>query len=246
MKKYLKLFCAVALGSVMLIGTPAVSNADAGPAPAEASAAAAGFIVTEAQVNKIFPNRNSFYTYQGLVNGAAKYGAFATTGSDTTKKREAAAFLANVTQETGGLQYIREINKANYPHYCDKSQSYGCPAGNDQYYGRGSLQLSWNYNYKAAGDSLGVDLLRNPDKVATDATLAWGTGLWFWNTQNGAGTMTAHNAMVNNKGFGETIRSINGGLECNGKGADQRNARINYYKNITGILGVDPGGNLGC
>ncbi|WP_041684974.1 glycoside hydrolase family 19 protein [Renibacterium salmoninarum] len=204
------------------------------------------FPISEAQFNQLFPNRNSTYSYQGLVSGAKKYPAFATTGDDATKKREVAAFLANVQHETGSLQYLRELNTANYPHYCDRSQPYGCPAGGDQYYGRGSLQLSWNYNYKAAGDSLGFDLLNNPDQVATNPTLAWGTGLWYWNTQSGGASTSSHDSIVQNRGFGETIRSINGGLECNGNGADSRNARINYYKNIAGVLGVDPGGNLSC
>ncbi len=78
------------------------------------------------------------------------------------KKQEAAAFLANVSHETGGLVHVVEQNQANYPHYCDWGQPYGCPAGQAAYYGRGPIQLSWNFNYKAAGDALGIDLLNNP------------------------------------------------------------------------------------
>lgn len=87
-----------------------------------------GFVVSEAQFNQMFPNRNAFYTYQGLTDALSAYPAFANTGSDEIKKREAAAFLANVSHETGGLVYIKEVNEANYPHYCDASQPYGCPA----------------------------------------------------------------------------------------------------------------------
>ena len=214
--------------------------------PAAATARPAGFVVSEAQFNQMFPNRNAFYTFQGLTDATGAYPAFTTSGDDATQKREAAAFLANVSHETGGLQFVVEQNTANYPHYCDTSQSYGCPAGQDQYYGRGPLQLSWNFNYKAAGDALGVDLLNNPRQVETDPTVAWKTGLWFWNSQTGAGKMTGHDAMANGAGFGETIRSINGALECNGQNADQMNDRVNLYKQYAGILGVDPGGNLTC
>ena len=63
------------------------------------------------------------------------------------------SFLANVDHESGGLRYVKEINTANYSHYCDRSQPYGCPAGQSAYYGKGPIQLSWNYNYKAAGDA---------------------------------------------------------------------------------------------
>ncbi|MEV0551916.1 glycoside hydrolase family 19 protein [Streptomyces sp. NPDC050597] len=205
-----------------------------------------GFVVSEAQFNQMFPSRNSFYTYSGLKAAMSAYPAFANTGSDTVKKQEAAAFLANVSHETGGLVHIVEQNTANYPHYCDWGQPYGCPAGQAAYYGRGPIQLSWNFNYKAAGDALGIDLLGNPWLVQNDAAVAWKTGFWYWNTQNGPGTMTGHNAMVNGAGFGQTIRSINGSLECDGKNPAQVQSRVNNYQRFTQILGTTPGNNLYC
>ncbi|NGO45735.1 chitinase [Streptomyces ureilyticus] len=216
------------------------------PALAQKTTAAADFVVSESQFNQMFPNRNSFYTYSGLTAALSAYPGFTTTGSDTVRKQEAAAFLANVSHETGGLVHIVEENTANYPHYCDTSQPYGCPAGHDKYYGRGPIQLSWNFNYKAAGDALGIDLLNNPDLVQNDSAVSWKTGLWYWNTQTGPGTMTPHNAMVNSAGFGETIRSINGSLECNGGNPSQVQSRIDKYQQFTQILGVTPGGNLSC
>ncbi|MEV0848232.1 chitinase [Streptomyces sp. NPDC049954] len=229
---------AAALTALTLTG-----SAGATPAP---HTSAAEFVVSEGQFNDMFPGRNSFYTYQGLTAALDAYPGFSGTGSDTVRKQEAAAFLANVSHETGGLVYVVEQNTANYPHYCDTSQSYGCPAGNDKYYGRGPVQLSWNFNYKAAGDALGIDLLNNPDLVQNDAAVAWKTGLWYWNTQSGPGTMTPHDAMVNGNGFGETIRSINGSLECDGKNPAQVQSRIDNYTRFSQILGVDPGANLSC
>ncbi|WP_440555624.1 lectin [Streptomyces sp. SCPE 10] len=208
--------------------------------------APSGFVVSEAQFNQMFPNRNSFYTYSGLTAALSAYPAFANTGSDTVRKQEAAAFLANVSHETGGLVYVVEQNTANYPTYCDWSQPYGCPAGQAAYYGRGPLQLSWNFNYKAAGDALGIDLLNNPWQVENNASVAWKTGLWYWNTQSGPGSMTPHNAMVNSAGFGQTIRSINGSLECDGKNPAQVQSRVDAYQRFTQILGVSPGSNLYC
>jgi predicted chitinase len=231
----------------------AVASALALVAPMTASAATgaqtspAAFVVSESQFNTMFPSRNPFYTYQGLIDALGSYPGFATTGSETIRKRDAAAFLANVSHETGGLKYVVEQNTANYSHYCDTTQPYGCPAGKSAYYGRGPLQISWNFNYKAAGDALHIDLLHDPSKVEKDPAVAWKTGLWFWNSQKGAGTMTSHDAIVNGRGFGETIRSINGDLECNGKNPDQRNDRINLYKKFVGVLGTDAGGgNLSC
>jgi predicted chitinase len=228
------LLSSLALGSAALLLQPAPS------------ASAAGFVVSESQFNQMFPNRNSFYTYSGLTAALSAYPGFANTGSDTVKKQEAAAFLANVNHETGGLVHVVEQNTANYPHYCDRSQPYGCPAGQDAYYGRGPIQLSWNFNYKAAGDALGIDLLNNPWRVQNESAVAWKTGLWYWNTQSGPGTMTPHNAMVNQAGFGQTIRSINGSLECDGKNPAQVQSRVDAYNRFTSILGVSPGGNLYC
>ncbi|MET9550186.1 MULTISPECIES: glycoside hydrolase family 19 protein [unclassified Streptomyces] len=205
-----------------------------------------GFVVSEAQFNQMFPNRNSFYTYKGLTDALKAYPGFANTGSDTVKRQEAAAFLANVSHETGGLVHVVEQNQNNYPHYCDKTQPYGCPAGQAAYYGRGPIQLSWNFNYKAAGDALGIDLLNNPYLVEQNPAIAWQTGLWYWNTQSGPGTMTPHNAMVNGAGFGETIRAINGTLECNGGNPAQVQSRIDKYKAFTQILGTTTGANLSC
>ena len=204
------------------------------------------FVVSEAQFNQMFPSRNSFYTYQGLTAALSAYPGFAKTGSDTVKKQEAAAFLANVSHETGGLVYIVEQNTANYPTYCDWSQSYGCPAGQAAYYGRGPLQISWNFNYKAAGDALGIDLLGNPWLVQNDSAVAWKTALWYWNTQSGPGSMTPHNAMVNGAGFGQTIRSINGSIECDGKSPAQVQSRVDAYTRFTSILGTSTGANLYC
>ncbi|REK77871.1 chitinase [Paenibacillus paeoniae] len=205
-----------------------------------------GFVVSQAQFNQMFPNRNSFYTYSGLVAALSSYPAFANTGSDTIKKREAAAFLGNVAQETGHLQFVVELNTANYPHYCNTANTqYPCAPGK-QYYGRGPIQLSWNYNYGAAGAALGLPLLSNPDLVAQDASVAWRTALWFWVTQTGAGVMTSHNAIVNGSGFGQTIRTINGSLECNGGNPTAVNNRVNYFTNFANILGVSTGGNLTC
>ncbi|WAX81526.1 glycoside hydrolase family 19 protein [Streptomyces sp. KMM 9044] len=204
------------------------------------------FVVTEAQFNQMFPNRNPFYTYGGLAAALSAYPGFANTGGDTVKKQEAAAFLANASHETGGLAHVVEQNTANYPHYCDWNQPYGCPAGQAAYYGRGPIQLSWNFNYKAAGDALGLDLLGNPWLVQNDSSVAWKTALWYWNTQNGPGSMTPHNAMVNQAGFGQTIRSINGFLECDGRNPAQVQSRVAKYQQFTQILGTSPGGNLYC
>ncbi len=195
------------------------------------------FPVTEAQFNQMFPGRSSFYTYAGLVAATQKYSAFASGGRGPL---EAVAFLANIAHESGGLVHVREINRGNY---CDLSQSYGCPAGQGEYYGRGPIQLSWNFNYRAAGHALGMgdDLLRNPDKVASDPSIAFQTAIWYWMTQSGPGSKPAHNA-IQAGDFNGTVRAINGSLECNGRNRAQVQSRIANLENFATIAGVNLSG----
>jgi chitinase len=189
----------------------------------------------------MFPGRNGFYSYQGLVQATSSYPSFAATGDDTAKKREIAAFLANVNHETGGLVYIEEIEKADY---C--SPSPGCPcAPGKRYYGRGPIQISWNFNYCAAGAALGLPLQSQPELVAQDSRVAWQTGLWFWMTSTGAGSATCHNAIVGGS-FGQTIQTINGSLECGGRNPGAVQSRVDAYRRFCSMLGVDPGANVGC
>ncbi|KAF3548277.1 hypothetical protein DY000_02001857 [Brassica cretica] len=82
------------------------------------------------------------------------------------------------------------------------------------YYGRGPIQLSWNYNYAPCGQSLGLDLLSQPELVGSDPTVAFRTALWFW----------VNNVRpVLSQGFGATIRAINGKVECDGASPDKVN-----------------------
>lgn len=176
-----------------------------------------------------------FYTYDAFIAAANAYSGFGTTGSSDDQKRELAAFFANAMHETGGLCYINEINPSS--NYCQSSDTWPCASG-QSYHGRGPIQLSWNYNYGAAGQDIGFDGLNNPDVVGQDATISFRTALWFW-MQN------CHSAITSGQGFGGTIEAINGG-ECNGGNSGQVNSRVNYYQNFCSQFGVDPGTNISC
>ncbi|EMS51770.1 Basic endochitinase C [Triticum urartu] len=102
--------------------------------------------------------------------------------------------------------------------------------------------LSWNYNYGPAGRAIGVDLLNNPDLVATDATVSFETALCTGRGPPAA----ADNAAGRVPGYGVITNIINGGLEC-GRGQDSRVAdRIGFYQRYCNILGVGYGSNLDC
>ncbi len=212
-------------------------------------AATAPFVPTAAQFERLFPGRLPFYTYDGFVAAVRAMPGFASTGPDSVRRREMAAFLAQIAHESDSLRALREYAKEHWDHYCNPREAGGCAAGR-QYYGRGPIQLSWNFQYRAAGQAIGVDLWAEPDLVASDPKIAWQTAVWYWMTQPGPGRMTAHEANIGGFGFGETTRSINGALECDKPGdADvQRKLarRIAFYRAAAALFEVDPGDRLAC
>lgn len=81
--------------------------------------------------------------------------------------------------------------------YVDDKSPY-TPVDGRSYYGRGIIQLSWNYNYGPYSNWLYDNkfftdiitsrdiLLSRPDYVATYADIAMLSGIWFWMTPQGA------------------------------------------------------------
>jgi chitinase len=177
----------------------------------------------------------NFYTRQSFLDAVASFSSFA-TGTDEEGKREIAAFFAHVTHETGHFCYINEINGASQD-YCDETNTqYPCNA-DKKYFGRGPLQLSWNYNYGPAGSAIGFDGLNNPDAVGNDAVVSFKTAVWYW-------VNSVQSQM--SQGFGATIRAINGAIECDGGNTAAVNQRVEYYTDFCNQLGVSTGDNLTC
>ena len=226
-------------------------------------------IVSRQTHENMFPNRDGLYSYNSLVTATQRYPQFCNEGTDTQRRREAAAFLANIAHETGSLQYIEELRcipNGCGDEYCDKpngmaslrnNTTYPCKP-NRSYHGRGPMQLSWNYNYGAAGQALGLDLLDNPDLVKSDGAIAFSTGLWFWMTPQPpkpschavmSGTWTPEpDDTIKGRvpGFGMTINIINGGLECSIPTNDQVKNRVGLYQRFCEMLSVSIGENLYC
>nr|AAP35271.1 chitinase [Euonymus europaeus] len=230
-----------------------------------------GGIISRDRFNDILKHRNDnacegkgFYSHDAFLTAAKAYPAFGTTGDDATRKREIAAFLAQTSHETTGgwpsapdgpyswgYCFVRERNPPS--SYCDPN--YPCPK---QYYGRGPLQLSWNYNYAQAGRAIGVDLINNPDLVATDAVISFKTAIWFWMTAQSP-KPSCHDVIIGSwrpsgadtaagrvSGYGVITNIINGGIEC-GKGQNpQVEDRIGFFRRYCQILGTGTGNNLDC
>nr|AHA62771.1 chitinase [Mirabilis jalapa] len=178
-----------------------------------------------------------FYSRSSFINAASAYPKFAGEGTPTVGKQEIAAAFAHFTHETGHFCYIEEINGASRD-YCDENNRQWPCNPSKGYYGRGPIQISWNYNYGPAGKAIGFDGLNAPETVARDPVVAFKTGMWFWMNN-------VHSLIISNRGFGATIRAING-MECNGGNTGAVNARVGYYKQYCSQLGVSPGDNLYC
>ena len=142
--------------------------------PSKPVAGGSGFasIVSQETYKTLFPNSNHLYTYEGLIAATHAFPHFCNEGSAQENRREAAAFLANISHETGALVFVDEQNPPTI--YCDRSDAtYPC-APEHSYHGRGPLQLSWNFNYGACGRAIGKDLLNHPELVSTTSNAAAG------------------------------------------------------------------------
>jgi len=89
--------------------------------------------------------------------------------SDITDIRWVSYMLATVRRECGGTwQPIREWGKGRHRPYGEEVKVMDPTTGKEKsnvYYGRGYVQLTWDYNYKNVGEMLGLgnSLYLNPD-----------------------------------------------------------------------------------
>lgn len=106
---------------------------------------------------------------------------------------------------------------------------YGGRMGNTEegdgwkYHGRGLIQLTGKENYANCGLGMGVDLLGNPDWVATPEYAALSAG-WFWNKKG-------LNALADSMDIETMTKRINGGSI----GIADRKAKIDKVMNVLGV-----------
>ena len=108
------------------------------------------------------------------------------------------------------------------------------------------MQLSWNYNYGALGEFLGVGpgpLLTNPERVASEPALTWQAALFFWMGWRDTDTLLLQgspHATFLNTGFSATIQAVNGPLECPAsEAAEKRKAAFRDFCALLGVTGCE-------
>jgi uncharacterized protein YjdB len=199
-----------------------------------------------------------------IMREVIDFGNFLNHRVDNDNKREMAAILANLTQETSGgtsshmptrldmaLYFNEETGHIGQPEHLGYFTAHAAypPTPGKSYHGRGPFQLSWNYNYGLFSHLFYNDaalFLDHPEMLVEDGVLGWLSAIFFWMTpQNPKASMwqvmdTDYQLVPKYadkfiKGFGLTIVIINGGFE-----ADQEEGYL-----VQGQLGMEmaPGTN---
>lgn len=246
----------------------------AGPVAPPTSPDDVSNIITETLFEEMLPHRNNrispakgFYTWDAFITAARRYPAFGTTGTTEIRKRELAAFFGQTSHETTGGNinapggdltwgycHIRQMSPPS--DYCQPSKEWPCVPG-QRYFGRGPIQLTYNFNYGPLGEAVGLDLLSNPDLVATNAVLAFEAAIWFWMTPQ-YGKPSCHDVIIGKwkpteadieanrlPGYGVLTNIINPG-ECRLGLKKRVHSRIRFFERYCDMLGVTAGDNLDC
>jgi hypothetical protein len=224
--------------------------------------------------NNVTP-RGDFYSFHAFLLAAAKFPKFAGEGSTGARKRELAAFLANMAQQTSGeqadapgehfkwgLYYIAQKGCENgCIAYTDTANKKYPPVNNVSYHGRAAAQISWNYNYGKFSEAYFGSkdtLLQHPDLLIQDPVLSFSSAIWLWMTPQG-GRPSCHEIMTGKwkptaddiakgrkPGFGATLNAINGSVECGITPVEKTKYRYQYYRYFCQVLNVVPGKNIEC
>ncbi len=182
------------------------------------------------------------------------------------RTRELAAFLANISHESGesdaaetyiyGLFYREETSYEwgyTEPGYVSTENTDYPAVSGQSYHGRGPIQISWNYNYGQLSLLFLNDkntLLSNPDKLMEEGKLAFMSAIWYWMYPQD-NKPSCHDVIYpdyepanyyekDEWGFGHTVIIINGGIEGNGQ---MKTRRLTFYKDFADKLNIEIGIN---
>jgi len=141
--------------------------------------------------------------------------------------RRQAAFIAQITHESGSLKYVKEIASGQAYDVGALAVRLGnTPEDDDdgeRYKGRGLIQLTGTANYRKASEYFGVDFLKNPELLEQPRWAALVSG-WYWFRHN-------LNDLADAGDFKKITIKINGGL--NGF-----QDRLKHYERCKQVLGI--------
>jgi len=142
---------------------------------------------------------------------------------DINTPERVAAFLAQVAHESGSLKYVREIADGSaYEGRIDLGNTE--PGDGKKYKGRGLIQITGRFNYKAVGEALAYDFITHPDHLERPGAAAMSAG-WFWDKHD-------LNALADANDFRKITKRINGGYN----GLEDRLNHWNRCKKALHIL----------
>ncbi|WNG37986.1 glycoside hydrolase family 19 protein [Archangium violaceum] len=137
----------------------------------------------------------------------------------TTPARRA-AFLAQVAHESGELRFFEGV-VSNLMDEEPEGLGNVHPEDPVRYKARGPLPITGRTNYRAASRALGIDLEREPARVA-EAEVGFRVAAWYWYSRD-------LNRLADVGDFREITRRINGGY--NGMAR-----RAEYYRRAFEVL----------
>lgn len=140
--------------------------------------------------------------------------------------QELAAFLSQCAHETMDFKHMKEIGgsldfkKYDIRFAPNKAKALGNtkPGDGAKYKGRGYIQLTGKYNYKKAGQALGLDLVKDPQLVEKPEVAAK-VAVWYWQER-------VRDKVGNFGNVKDVTKGINPGL----KHLDQRKDKFNTFQ----------------
>lgn len=138
-----------------------------------------------------------------------------------------AAFIAQITHESGSFKYVKEIASGQAYDTGKLAEKLGntpqADGDGQKYKGRGLIQITGTTNYKAVGEALGIDCISSPE-LLEQPEYAAKSAAWYWYSRG-------LNALADTDEFKKITVKINGGL--NGY-----NDRLKHWQRCKKVMGV--------
>jgi putative chitinase len=139
-----------------------------------------------------------------------------------------AALMAQIAHETAQMSKSTEIGPDSYFDRYDGRKDLGNvrPGDGRRFRGRGWIQLTGRYNYRKAGEALGIDLENNPEKAA-DPDTAMDVAIWYFESR-------VMNRISNPQDIKRITKAVNGGFN----GYQDRRQYFNIYAQALNTAGT--------